>query len=111
VVADTMRRGVDSPSKLKRTRLALRRSKSGSHRLSQSRDGQDTEPATASTKNDEEGQGVSKSLETEPSTNWSRMTRARSLSNTLGEYFRGKRQKRDTDDGAAADEEAGPSGA
>ncbi|KAN0115287.1 DUF803 domain containing protein [Hyaloscypha variabilis] len=108
VVADTMRRGLDTPSKLKRTRLGLRRSKSGSHRLAHSRDGNENEPETPS-KNGDEGQEISKSLDTEPTKNWSRMTRARSLSNTLGDYFRGKRQK--TEQGHAdADEEAGPSG-
>ena len=109
VVADTMRRGLDTPSKLKRTRLGLRRSKSGSQRLSQSRDGGENEAATPSAKNGDEGQEISKSLDTEPTNTWTRMTRARSLSNTLGDYFRGKRQK--TDQGHAdADEEAGPSG-
>jgi hypothetical protein len=110
MVADTMRRGIESPSKLKRTRMGLRRSKSGSHRVTQSRDGDENEPGTPSAKNGDEGQEISKSLETEPSTNWSRMTRARSLSNTLGDYFRGRRQKRDDDGGAGGDEEAGPSG-
>jgi len=109
VVADTMRRGLDTPSKLKRTRLGLRRSKSGSHRLTQSRDGGENDPTTPSAKNSDEGQEISKSLDTEPANNWSRMTRARSLSNTLGDYFRGKRQKIDQGH-ADADEEAGPSG-
>jgi hypothetical protein len=109
VVADTMRRGFDTPSKLKRTRLGLRRTKSGSHRQTQSRDGNDNEGTTPPTKTGEDGEEISKSLDTEPTKTWSRMTRARSLSNTLGDYFRGKRQKTDQTD-ADGDEEAGPSG-
>jgi magnesium transporter len=110
VVADTMRRGIESPSKPKRTRLGLRRSKSGSHRLTQSRDGNENGSETPSAKNGEEGREISKSLDTEPDKTWSRMTRARSLSNTLGEYFRGKRQKTDATRDTDGDEEAGPSG-
>ena len=109
VVADTMRRGIESPSKLKRARLGLRRSKSGSHRLSQSRDGNEDGSETPSAKNGDEGQEISKSLDTDQSKTWSRMTRARSLSNTLGDYFRGKRQKTDQRD-SDGEEEAGPSG-
>jgi hypothetical protein len=111
VVADTLRRGLDSPShgRFKRPRLGLRRSKSGGHRLAQSRDGPEDEPGTPSAKNGDEGQEISKSLEPESSTSWSRMTRARSLSNTLGDYFRGKRQKTEPREGEG-DEEAGPSG-
>jgi hypothetical protein len=109
IVADTMRRGIESPSKLKRTRMGLRRSKSGSHRSTQSRDENENEPGTPSAKNGDDVH-FSKSLETgtDPTNNWSRMTRARSLSNTLGDYFRSKRQKKDGDGGE--DEEAGPSG-
>lgn len=112
VVADTMRRGLESPSKLKRTRLGLRRSKSGSHRHTQSRDGAEilNDAGTPPAKDGEEGHEISKSLDTESSKNWSRITRARSLSNTLGDYFRGKRQKTDAERDTDADEEAGPSG-
>jgi hypothetical protein len=104
-----MRRGIESPSKLKRTRMGLRRSKSGSHRSTQSRDENENEPGTPSAKNGDDVH-FSKSLETgtDPTNNWSRMTRARSLSNTLGDYFRSKRQKKEGDGGE--DEEAGPSG-
>jgi hypothetical protein len=111
VVADTLRRGLDSPSygRFKRPRLGLRRSKSGGHRLAQSRDGPEDEPGAPSAKNGDEGQEISKSLEPESSTSWSRMTRARSLSNTLGDYFRGKRQKTEPREGEG-EEEAGPSG-
>jgi hypothetical protein len=111
VVADTMRRGFDSPShgRFKRPRLGLRRSKSGSHRQSQSRDVTENELATSPAKNGDEGHEISKSLGTEPSTSWSRITRARSLSNTLGDLFRGKRQKTEPRD-SDGDEEAGPSG-
>lgn len=51
---------------------------------------------------------MSKSLENNDPSSWSRMTRARSLSNTLGDLFRGKRQKTEASD-TAGDEEAGPS--
>ena len=89
--------------------MGLRRSKSGSHRSTQSRNENENDAGTPSAKNGDEGQ-VSKSLGvgTDPATNWSRLTRARSLSNTLGDYFRSKRQKKDGDGGE--DEEAGPSG-
>jgi hypothetical protein len=111
VVADTLRRSFDSPShgRFKRPRLGLQRSKSGSHRLSPSRDGVENELGTSLAKNSNEEREISKSLETDPSSNWARITRARSLSNTLGEYFRGKRQKTESREGDG-DEEAGPSG-
>ncbi|CAG8954598.1 hypothetical protein HYFRA_00004515 [Hymenoscyphus fraxineus] len=105
VVADTLRRGVESP-RIKRPRLSIRRSKSGSQRLSHGTnvssyyDESDTPPQTANALDH-----VSKSLGTEGE--WTRVTRTRSLSNTLGDFLRGKRQKLDNREG---DEEAGPSG-
>lgn len=104
VVADTLRRGVESP-RIKRPRLGIRRSKSGSQRLSHGTnassyyDESDTSPPKTADPSDH----VSKSLGTEGE--WSRVTRTRSLSNTLGDFLRGKRQKTDGED-----EEAGPSG-
>jgi hypothetical protein len=112
VVADTLRRGVDSPGKrFRRPRLSLRRSKSGSQGLlSRSVDPSHeellgTSPLKYTTTDD----GVSKSFGPESGGEWSRITRARSLSNTLGDLFRGKRQKVGSRDGGD-DEEAGPSG-
>jgi len=108
VIADSLRRGVESPLRnrsFRRTRLGLRRSKSGSQRLTHSNDGSE-EVLETQGRDSDTAQGVSKSLEPE-SGNWSGMTRARSLSNTLGEFLRGKRQRTEPDVG---DEEAGPSG-
>jgi hypothetical protein len=108
VVADSLRRGVDSPNRrFKRARLSLHRTKSGSQRLS-SGDGGDDELGTSPAKDRPTSQVFSKSLDTEGASNWSRITRARSLSNTLGDLFRTKRQKTDRPD-TSGDEEAGPS--
>jgi hypothetical protein len=108
VVADSLRRGVESPNRrYKRARLSLHRTKSGSQRLL-SGDGGDDELGTSPAKDGNTSQGFSKSLDTEGASNWSRITRARSLSNTLGDLFRTKRQKTDRPD-TSGDEEAGPS--
>lgn len=114
VVADSLRRGVESPLRskgFKRARLGLRRTKSGGHKLGSSNDGGDDESGTSPLKQTETTQDVSKSLgNDEPHTgSWSRITRARSLSNTLGDLFRGKRQRTERQE-TAGDEEAGPSG-
>lgn len=116
VVADSLRRGVESPLRSKafrRARLGLRRTNSGGHRLGSSNDGGDEdELGTSPLKQTETAQEVSKSLgndESETGGSWSRITRARSLSNTLGDLFRGKRQRLEMPD-TAGDEEAGPSG-
>lgn len=108
VVADSLRRGVDSPLR-KRARFGLRRTKSGSQRLAGASDGTVDDLGTSPLKQSNAAEEVSKSLGAERSTSWSRMTRARSLSNTLGDLFRGKRQKTDDSD-TGGDEEAGPSG-
>ncbi|CZR54700.1 uncharacterized protein PAC_04584 [Phialocephala subalpina] len=108
VVANSMRR--DSSIR-KPFRRSLRRTKSGSNRYSQVTDGEDEEPETPS-KDGDAGRDYSKSLGTEQQTDWSsRLTRARSLSNTLGDLFssKAKRPKLDRQD-TAGDEEAGPSG-
>jgi hypothetical protein len=110
VVADSLRRGVESPLRSKafrRARLGLRRTKSGGHNT----DGGEDESGTSLLKQAETTREVSKSLgNNEPDTgSWSRITRARSLSNTLGDLFRMKRQKLERPD-TRGDEEAGPSG-
>jgi hypothetical protein len=105
VVADSLRRGVDQPSRnVRRPRLGVRRSKSTSHRLGSS-DGADETLLGSSplkqTQTLEERDQRSQAREAE----WSKRSRARSLSNTLGDFLRGKRQRREEDD-----PEAGPSG-
>jgi len=116
VVADSLRRGVvDSPNRrFRRPRLGLQRSKSGSQRLAHGEDGQADAMASSPIMNTDSAPEVSKSLgagAAEGASQWSRMTRARSLSNTLGDLFRGKRQKtQPDDDDDDGDEEAGPSG-
>jgi len=107
VVADSLRRGMDPRSRsFKRPRLGLRRTKSGSQRLSNPNLTDDeeqlgTSPLKYSAQADDLGASPG-------SGGSSRMTRARSLSNTLGELFRGKRQKVDRPN-TSSDEEAGPS--
>ncbi|KAI9646335.1 hypothetical protein NHQ30_005779 [Ciborinia camelliae] len=106
VIADTLRRGVDSPrgKSYKRPQPDLRRSKSVSQRLIQASEGDlDDEDVDAPLM---DGETLQETEERE-SFNRSIRTRARSLSNTLGEFLRGKsRDARDDDD----DQEAGPSG-
>ncbi|TVY37800.1 NIPA-like protein [Lachnellula subtilissima] len=112
VVADSLRRGVESQGgkKFRRGRLNLRRSKSTTQGLlTQSADVSHEELETSPLKHVSTNEQVSKSLGTESGTEWSRLTRARSLSNTLGDLFRGKRQRLENHDGGG-DEEAGPSG-
>jgi hypothetical protein len=114
VVADSLLRGVDSPIRSKgyrRARFSLQKSKSGSQRLGSFTQGDENELGTSPLKQTDTAQELSRSLGSDESERraWSRMTRARSLSNTLGDIFRGKRQKIDRPD-SAGDEEAGPSG-
>lgn len=111
VVADTLRRGVDSTGskKFRRPRLNLRKSKSGSQQLfSGSADASYEELGTSPLKHVSTEEQVSKSYGTDSGGERSRITRARSMSNTLGDLFRGKRQRVESHDGN--DEEAGPSG-
>ncbi|KAL5326605.1 hypothetical protein ACEPPN_004292 [Leptodophora sp. 'Broadleaf-Isolate-01'] len=107
VVADSLRRGMDPRSKsFKRPRLGLRRTKSGSQRLSNPNMTDDEDQlGTSPLKYSDQQEDVSASP---PSGGSSRMTRARSLSNTLGDLFRGKRQRVERPN-TAGDEEAGPS--
>ncbi|RDW84664.1 DUF803-domain-containing protein [Coleophoma cylindrospora] len=102
VVADSLRRGVDSHQKLKR----LRRSKSQTHRLANASEDELGSSPLKKADTAQETPSLSKSLgnDTGP---WTRVSRSRSLSNTIGDLFRVKKQKMDEDD---EDEEAGPSG-
>lgn len=109
VVADSLRRGVDSPRRgFRRSRLGVRRTKSGSQKLSHGVDDGVDDLGTSPSKNPDTAQQLSKSLGTEGGSQWSRITRARSLSNTLGDLFRGKRQKIEKLQ-MSDDDEAGPS--
>jgi hypothetical protein len=115
VVADSLMRGVDMPARsksLRRPRIGLRRSNSGFQRLSRQDVGdEEDELGTSPSKPglNPVGRDMSKSLGTdEGHSDWARITRARSLSNTLGELFRGKKQIDRA--GIVDDEEAGPSG-
>jgi hypothetical protein len=96
VVADSLRKGVDATSR-KRSRVGLRRTKSGSQRLSHAGDYTDDEYGTSPLKQTTTAEGLSSSQRDEQSI-WSGPGRARSLSNTLGDLFRGKRQRVDTSD-------------
>lgn len=114
VVADSLRRGVDFPSRskgFKRPRLNLRRSKSGSQRLSHAsgdEDDFDTSPLRQVESLTQAPEAdVSKSLGNDGSKDWGRLTRARSLSTTLSDMFRGKKQKRDEEE---EEGQPGPSG-
>ncbi|KAM3068844.1 hypothetical protein ACMFMG_011006 [Clarireedia jacksonii] len=114
VVADSLRRGVDSPI-IRSSRRALRKSKSGSNRLIQTIDGTAEDyDANSPSKDGEASEQVSKSLGAETST-LSQRLRARSLSNTLGELLRGKRSQPNNDNdeeggGNGGDDVGGPSG-
>lgn len=110
VIADSIRRGIETPARsrpIRRSRLGQRRSNSGSHRLIHGLDGSEDAFVTSSVSAIDTSQDVSKSLET-ASGDWSRVTRTRSLSNTLGELLRGK--KRRVERTVTGDDEAGPSG-
>ncbi len=117
VVADSLMRGVDSSIRsrsIRRPRDGLRRTKSGSQRFSQgdleALTDEATATAAATTRIDDTAEG---SLSNSPGTEeaqWQRITRARSFSNTLGDLFRGKRQKLDGELSHANDDEGGPSG-
>jgi hypothetical protein len=97
VVADTLRRGVDSTShshrkgSFRRPRLSLRRSKSGSQRIA-SEDGlgaageEDPGSPLKNTTSIEDGR-ISKSLSAEAESPLSKRMRARTLSNALGDFF------------------------
>ncbi|KAK0100372.1 hypothetical protein ONS95_008326 [Cadophora gregata] len=107
VVADSLRRGMDPRNRsFRRPRLGLRRTKSGSQRLSNPNLTDDEyQLGTSPLKYSDQQENISAS----PASGGSnRMTRARSLSNTLGDLFRGKRQKVDRPN-TSGDEEAGPS--
>jgi len=111
VVADNLRRGVDSAVPRKRPRLGIRRTKSGSQRM-ESESGADelgSSPLIHHQSVDDRSSEISKSLGTE--SEWMGRTRGRamSLSNALGDFFTFRRQGGATE---SRDEEAeaGPSG-
>ncbi|KAG9236740.1 magnesium transporter NIPA-domain-containing protein [Amylocarpus encephaloides] len=105
VVADTLRRGVESP-RMKQPKLGIRRSKSGSQRLAHGSSVSYYDDPEASPMNT--GYQISQSFANDGG-EWTGLTRSRSLSNTIGDLFRGKRQRIESRDGE--DEEgAGPSG-
>ncbi|TAQ88003.1 hypothetical protein B7494_g3688 [Chlorociboria aeruginascens] len=106
VIADSLRRVEFRRSgSFRRPRIGIRRSKSGSHRLVNPNDGDEDLVESSPLKHVDTAPQVSTSVEND-GFSWTK-TRARSLSNTLGDLFRGKRQKVDKIDWA--DEEAGPS--
>lgn len=105
VIADSLRRrGIESPIRsrpIRRSRTVMRGSRPASERFL----GEGSEETLGTTPPEiTDTVALSQSLQPER-TNWSKVTRARSLSNTLGDLFRGKRQRTNSD----ADEEAGPS--
>ena len=97
VVADSLRKGVDATSR-KRNRMGLRRSKSGNQRTSQAGDVTDDDYGTSPLKQTLTAQSSRRSREDGSGWFQERSGRARSLSNTLGDLFRGKRQKLDRDE-------------
>lgn len=100
VVADSLRRGVDSPLRkrsVRRPRLSIR-NKSGSDRHGSESAAEDESPAT--------GPSTSQSLGSNTGEELMKRSRARSLSNAL-DFLRGKRSRRDDGD---RDGDAGPSG-
>lgn len=108
VVADSLRRGMNPRGKsFRRPKLGLKKTISGSQRAQAF--GDDDALGTSPSKNGDGEQNMSKSLESGGGSERSRVTRARSLSNTLGDLFKSKRQKVDRPD-TAGDEESGPSG-
>ncbi|KAL2074852.1 hypothetical protein VTL71DRAFT_8631 [Oculimacula yallundae] len=103
VVADSLRRGMDPRGKT--FRRGLRRTKSGSQRLyNPNLTDEEDQLGTSPLKNSERAEDVGTSSGTGGS---SRMTRARSLSNTLGDLFKSKRPKGDRPN-TSGDEESGP---
>ncbi|KAI6713957.1 hypothetical protein JHW43_003507 [Diplocarpon mali] len=109
VVADSLRRGLDPRSgSYRRSKSGLRKIKSASQRLMSPNDEEDGEEGTSPSKDDNQELDVGKSLGSDGGT-FSRVTRAMSLNNTMGELFRNKRHKGDQPNTAGV-EEAGPSG-
>jgi magnesium transporter len=100
VVAESIRRGVDSPLRrksIKRPHLSIRR-KSGPQRQGSESATEEESPVA--------GSGTSQSLGSNKGEELMKRSRARSLSNAL-DFLRGKRSKRDDGDGYG---EAGPGG-
>lgn len=115
VVADTLRR---KPS-YRRPKLGLRRSKSGSHRLSNTSGDEGegmlgTSPGKSlgATRENYLRRTSSRAVDdqSESGTLKPKQSRARSLSNTIGDMLRGKRQRRESDEEHGNDTDwAGPS--
>jgi hypothetical protein len=108
VVADSLRRGVDSPLRSKsarRPRVSTSRPKFGSQRLPQGGDEAAGALGTSLPRDGNRTSVVSQSSESDGA-NWSAITRARSLSTTLGDLFRGGGPRPGRPD--AGDEEANP---
>lgn len=99
VVADTLRKGVDSPLNTKSRRLSRSGAKSRSH------DQEDIDNGPSPLRHVQTHEDVPRTShgerssqtteENEPTTR----SRARSLSNTLGDFLRGRRGKKDNSDG------------
>ena len=111
VVADSLRRGALRQKSFKRPGINHGRSKSCHQRQGSSNDGAEDDLGTSPLEDSDAAQEVSKSLGNEGNGSdlGSRITRARSLSNTLGDLFRVKQQRFERPT-TAGDEEAGPSG-
>ena len=110
VVADSLRRGVDSPLRSKsarRHRASVSRPKSGSQRIPQGSADAAGALATSGPNDGSRANEASQSLDLERE-NWSTVARARSFSNTLSDLFRGRGTGPERPD--TGDEEAGPSG-
>jgi hypothetical protein len=110
VVADSLRRGVDSPLRSKsarRHRASVSRPKSASQRLLQGHVEATGALGTSTSNDGNVANEISQSLDHEGE-NQSTVTRARSLSNALSDLFRGRGGRPERP--ATGDEEAGPSG-
>lgn len=108
VVADSLRRGVDSPLRSKSTRrprASTSRPKLGSQRYPPGGDEAAPGLGTSLPRDENRTSIVSQSSESDGA-NWSAITRARSLSTTLGDLFRGGGPRPGRPD--AGDEEANP---
>lgn len=110
VVADSLMRGIDMPARARsyrRPRPSTKRTNSSAQRSSRhDLDGEDDEAGTSPPKTSPND--TSNNNGNQGQNDWARITRARSLSTTLSDLFRGK-SKQDVRPGPE-DEESGPSG-
>lgn len=98
VVADTLRRGIDSPMSArsrKSSRMDIRRMRSSPQVLLEPEDGEDGSPLKQSQTYDDEVPRSEASTRAEEAGSSVPRNRARSLSNTLGDFLRGRRGKKD----------------